>query len=78
MWCVARVTCLVNNNLLMLCCQMMSVYLLQYAFLVPAAALFGWGIIIFFALVPSPEELGKQHQIKCYVLLDYLLQTHVL
>ncbi|KAI0225787.1 Sugar phosphate exchanger 3 [Lamellibrachia satsuma] len=30
----------------------------QYTFLVTSAALFGWGIVIFFALVPSPAELG--------------------
>ncbi|KAK2188714.1 hypothetical protein NP493_124g03015 [Ridgeia piscesae] len=30
----------------------------QYVFLVTSAALFGWGIVIFFALVPSPTELG--------------------
>ena len=32
----------------------------QYVFLVPAVSLFCWGVLIFFALVSSPTELGKK------------------
>ena len=32
---------------------------LQYAMLVPAVVLFAFGILIYFCLIPSPDEIGE-------------------
>lgn len=39
--------------------------LLQYAFLVTAAVQFAGGIIIFFGLLVSPEEIGEEKRPFC-------------
>lgn len=44
-------------------CNSVNVYelffSLQYAMLVPAVVLFAFGILIYFCLIPSPDEIGE-------------------
>lgn len=35
---------------------------LQYAMLVPAAVLFAFGVVVFFCLIPSPDQIGKSNK----------------
>ena len=37
----------------------MNCFSLQYAMLVPAVVLFAFGILIYFCLIPSPDEIGE-------------------
>lgn len=40
---------------------------LQYAMLVPAAVLFAFGVVVFFCLIPSPDQIGKSNKKRLHV-----------
>ena len=40
----------------------MCVCMMQYAMLVPAAVLFAFGVVVFFCLIPSPDQIGKSNK----------------
>ena len=50
---------IIVKYLILLMYYMNCFFSLQYAMLVPAVVLFAFGILIYFCLIPSPDEIGE-------------------